>query len=185
MFAFGLPLSRGHAALRGALAAVLGIVFLIWPGITVGVAVALFAIYCFADAISNVVELFRAEESTGHRMLLVLIAVVDVAAGVVAVAYPSITAEALVVVIGVWAIVTGSMELAGAWQLRGAHSGTGWLTVAGLMSIVVGILLIASPGIGAVSLALIFAIYLFAYGATMLVAAAMTPKAHDVGDVFA
>ena len=46
MFSFTEPLSRGHAALRGVLALALGVVFLIWPGITIGTALVLFAVWC-------------------------------------------------------------------------------------------------------------------------------------------
>ena len=70
--------------------------------------------------------------------------------------------------------------------MGGAFTGrSGWLGVAGLLTVVTGIVLIASPGIGAVSLALILGIYLLAYGVTLLVSAAtaagrpnLGPKAH-------
>src|SRR3954471_4752490 len=107
MFAFGPPLSRRHAAIRGAIATVLGIVAIAWPGITIGVAVALFAIYCFSDAITQLSATFGAGRSAGGRAATVLIAVVDIAAAVVALAYPGITAAVLVVVIGLWALVSG------------------------------------------------------------------------------
>lgn len=181
MLAFGLPISRGHAARRGLLAAVLGIACLVWPGITIGVAVALFAIYCFADAITQVVRLFSADDSTSQRALMILLGLLDVAAGVVAIAYPGITAGALVIVIGIWAIIGGSGELAAAWSLRG--SGSGWFTVGGLLSIIAGVLLLAWPGIGAVSLAIVFGAYLLAYGIAMLAAAAVAPSGGEVGAV--
>jgi Short repeat of unknown function (DUF308) len=107
---------------------------LVLPGITIGVAVALFAIYCFADAITQVVKLFRADDTTGQRVVMILLGLVDVAAGVVAIAYPGITAGALVIVIGLWAIIGGSTQLAAAWRIRG--SGSGWFTVAGLLSVI-------------------------------------------------
>jgi uncharacterized membrane protein HdeD (DUF308 family) len=110
---------------------------------------------------------------------------VDVAAGVVAIVYPGITAQALVIVIGVWALVSGSVEIAAAWRLRGTHTGSGWLTVGGVLSLVAGVLLIAWPNIGAVTLALVFGIYLLAYGTTLLAAAAITPKEHNVRDALA
>jgi uncharacterized membrane protein HdeD (DUF308 family) len=181
MFAFGAPTSRGHAALRGLVAAALGIACLVWPGITIGVAVALFAIYCFADAITQVVRLFRADDTAGQRVLMILLGLLDVAAGLVAIAYPGITAGALVIVIGIWAIVGGGAELAAAWSLRG--SGSGWFTVGGLLSIIAGVLLIVWPGIGAVSLAVVFGVYLVAYGITMLVSAAVAPSGSEVGAV--
>jgi uncharacterized membrane protein HdeD (DUF308 family) len=93
--------------------------------------------------------------------------------------YPAITAGALVIVIGVWAILGGTVELAEAWNIRG--SGSGWLTVGGLLSIVAGVLLIALPGLGAVSLAIIFGVYLVVYGITWLFAAATTTRRRGVG----
>src|SRR3954447_8121620 len=57
MFNFNASLSRGQAALRGAVALILGVVFIVWPNITIGTAVVLFAIYCAIDAgvqLSNV-----------------------------------------------------------------------------------------------------------------------------------
>ena len=183
MFTFAQPLSRGHAALRGLLAVVLGILCLAWPGISIGVAVALFTIYCFADAITQLVNLFRADDGVGQRMLMILLALIDVAAGIVAIAYPGITAGALVIVIGVWAIVAGAMQLGGAWQTRGA--GSGWLTFNGILSVIAGVLLVVWPDIGAVTLALVFGIYLLIYGVTLLVSASVTPRGGDVVDAFA
>jgi uncharacterized membrane protein HdeD (DUF308 family) len=181
MLAFGAPISRGHAALRGLLAAILGIACLVWPGVTIGVAVALFAIYCFADAITQVVRLFSADDTVSQRVLMILLGLLDVAAGIVAIAYPGITAGVLVIVIGIWAIVGGGAELAAAWSLRG--SGAGWFTVGGLLSITAGVLLLIWPGIGAVSLAIVFGVYLVVYGITILVAAAIAPSGGEIGAV--
>jgi uncharacterized membrane protein HdeD (DUF308 family) len=70
-------------------------------------------------------------------------------------------------VVGIWAILGGPVELAGAWAGR-----SGWLAVGGLLAVAVGVVLIVWPSIGAVSLALVFGIYLLAYGITLLVSAA-------------
>ena len=99
--------------------------------------------------------MFTIERSVGRDILRLLVAVIDVAAGVVAVVYPGMTAEVLTIVVGFWAIFGGSVELAGAFTGR-----SGWLGVAGLLTVAAGVVLIAAPGIGAVSLALIFGIYL-------------------------
>jgi uncharacterized membrane protein HdeD (DUF308 family) len=181
MFAFG-TISRGHAALRGALAIVLGAICVIWPGVTIGVIVALFAVYCFADAIMELSRLFGSGETAGRRILMLLMAVIDVGAGIAAIAYPGITTGVLVVVVGVWAMVTGGFELAAAWSL--SRSGSGWLALGGVLSVFVGILLVASPGIGAVSLALVFGIYLLAYGGSLVALAIATPEGERV-DAFA
>jgi uncharacterized membrane protein HdeD (DUF308 family) len=175
--AFDAPISRSRAAWRGLLAAGLGLAALVWPGITVGVAVVLFAIYCFADAITRLMSLFQSDRSGAQRVITILAGVLDVAAGTVAVAYPGITAAALVVVIGIWAILGGTAELAGAWS---GMPGAGWLTVGGALSIAAGILLIAWPGIGAFTLAIVFGAYLFAYGFTLLISAGLTLRGAEV-----
>jgi uncharacterized membrane protein HdeD (DUF308 family) len=63
VFAFTPPISRGHAAARGLLALVIGLVFVVWPGITIATAVVLFAVYCIADAITQIVRMFSSGES--------------------------------------------------------------------------------------------------------------------------
>lgn len=159
--------SPGRIATLGVLATAVGVAAIAWPGVTIGVAVALFAIYCFTNAIGQLYAMFAVEKSVGRDILRVVLALVDVAAGIVALVYPGMTAEVLVFIVGFWAIFGGSIELAGAWTGR-----NGWLAVTGLLTVGAGIVLMAWPGIGAVSLALIFGIYLLADGITLLVAAA-------------
>ena len=176
MLNFLKPPSRGHLAFLGMVAAALGIAVIVWPNITVGVAVALFAIYAFVNAIGQLVAMFTVERSVGRDILRLVMAVIDVAAGLVAVVYPGITAEVLAIVVGIWAVFGGSIELAGAWTGR-----SGWLAVGGLLSVAVGVVLIVWPSIGAVSLALVFGIYLLAYGITLLVSAATGTRRSSLG----
>jgi uncharacterized membrane protein HdeD (DUF308 family) len=161
----GASIFRSRARLRGVLAVALGLAALVWPAITVGVAVVLFAIYCFADATTRLANVFEPDRSAAQRVILVLAGLLDVAAGIVALAYPEITAAVLVLVIGIWAILIGGAELASAWSGVG---GAGWLTLGGVTSIAAGVLLIAWPGIGAFTLAIVFGAYLLAYGLTVL-----------------
>jgi uncharacterized membrane protein HdeD (DUF308 family) len=170
------PPSRGHLAFLGVLAAALGVAVIVWPNVTVGVAVALFAIYAFVNAIGQLVAMFTVERSVGRDILRLVMALIDVAAGIVAVVYPGITAEVLAIVVGLWAIFGGSVELAGAWTGR-----SGWLAVGGLLTVAVGVVLIVWPSIGAISLALVFGIYLLAYGITLLVSAATGKRRSSLG----
>ena len=180
MLSFTAPLSRGHAALRGLLALVLGAIFLVWPDITIGTAVVLFAIFCFMDAFIALARLFSSGRSAGDRVLMILRTLIDVAAAVVAIAYPGPTAEVLTIIIGAYVIVLGVIEIAASSTLSKLGSGGGWLVVGGLLSIVAGVVLIVWPDIGAVSLAIVFGAYLAAYGVWMLVSAAMAPSGSTV-----
>jgi uncharacterized membrane protein HdeD (DUF308 family) len=177
MFTFNSSLSRGQAALRGGVALILGIVFVVWPGITIGTAVVLFAVYCIVDAGVQLGNVFGDDESGGQRVLRLLLGLLDIAAAAVAVIYPGPTAGVLVIVIGVWAIVSGFAELYGAFSLS-----SGWLGLTGILSIAAGIVLVAWPDIGAVSLAIVVGVYLAVYGIVLLASAATTQSGERVGD---
>jgi uncharacterized membrane protein HdeD (DUF308 family) len=164
-----LTTSRGETAVRGLLAIVLGAVLMVWPGITIGVVIALFAIFVFADAIVSAVRMFGDGLDTGDRVLLGLRSVIEIGAGIVAIAYPGATASVMTVVIGVYAITLGITELS-------VSRGSGWLAVSGVLSTLTGLALVVWPDIGAVTLALVFGAYLAIAGVTLLVSAVATPS---------
>jgi uncharacterized membrane protein HdeD (DUF308 family) len=175
MLTFDRPMSRGEAAVRGLLAAVLGTVLIVWPGITIGTIVVLFAMYAFTDAFVSVTRLFRAHRTTGERVVLGARATIEVVAGVAAIAYPAITAGAMTVLVGLFAIAVGVNEVAGSSKLsKLGVSGTGWLVTSGLLSVLAGLALVIWPGIGAVTLAIVFGAYLAANGVLLLISAAVT-----------
>jgi uncharacterized membrane protein HdeD (DUF308 family) len=181
MFNFTTSLSRRDAALRGVVAFALGVVFLIWPGVTIGTAVVLFAVFCFVDAGVALTRLFSSGRSAGDRVLQVLRTVVDVGAAVVAIAWPGPTAEVLTAIIGIYVIVLGVLELyASTGSLVKSAGSSGWLIAAGVLSMVVGVLLIVRPDIGAVALAIVFGAYLASYGTILLLSAAAAPKGGTV-----
>ncbi|HVP02100.1 MAG TPA: DUF308 domain-containing protein [Solirubrobacteraceae bacterium] len=177
MFTFTASLSRGQAALRGLAAAIVGFVFIVWPGISIGTAAVLFAVYCIIDAAVQFSNVFDGDESGAQTGLRVLLAVLDIAAAAIAIIWPGPTAGVLVIVIGLWAIFGGFAELWGAFAV-----GSGWLGLTGVLSIAAGVVLVAWPGIGAVSLAIIVGAYLAAYGIILLIEAATTPAGESVGD---
>jgi len=185
MFSISQPLSRSDAALRGGVALVLGVVFLIWPGITIGTALALFAIFCFVDAAVALVRLFSSGQSAGDRVLQILRVVLDVLAAIVVIAWPGPSAQVLAVVIGIYAVIAGVFELmaSGSVSRAAGVQGSGWLVLSGILAIIAGVLLIFWPNVGAVSLAIVFGVYLAAYGTVMLISAASAPKGGTVPDV--
>jgi uncharacterized membrane protein HdeD (DUF308 family) len=135
----------------------------------------LFAIYVFADAVASITRLFSGGRPTGDRVLLGLRAVIELSAGVVAIAYPGATAGVMTVVIGLYAIAVGVNEIAGSSKLsKLGASGTGWLVASGSLSILTGAALVVWPGIGAVTLAIVFGAYLAATGVLLLISAAVS-----------
>ena len=156
---------------RGVLAAAVGIIAIVWPGIALSVVAALFVVAVFASAVDQAMRAFSSGTAgpvVGHLLL----AVVDVAAGVVTLAWPGLTVEALTIWIGVWAVVAGAFEF-GLVFMEGETAGERLLNgFSGLLAVVLGVVLLARPDIGAVSLAQAFGFYSLVLGTWSLVLAA-------------
>ena len=154
---------------RGVLALAVGIIALAWPSVTVLTLVILFAIYAFMDAGLQAARAFSSR-SAGPVFGHLLLALISLAAGVVALAWPGPTAYVLVVIVAAWALAGGLVEVVAGFS-SGETAGTRALfIVSGLVSVAFGILLFARPGVGAVTLALLFGLYSLIYGFSQITA---------------
>jgi uncharacterized membrane protein HdeD (DUF308 family) len=149
--------------LLGVLAIIVGIIAIAWPGVTILALVILFAVYAFIAAALQAMNAFSSR-TAGPVFGHLLLALIDLAAGVIALVWPGPTALVLVLVVGIWAFIGGVFEIFAAFQ-SGETAGTRALfTVAGLVSILFGVLLFAHPNVGAVTLALLFGLFALIYG---------------------
>jgi len=153
---------------RGVLALAVGTMALAWPKVTVLALVILFAVYAFTAAGLEAMRAFSSAKAGpvfGHLLL----GLADLAAGVIALAWPAPTALVLVLIVGAWAVTAGVVEIAAAFQV-GEQAGTRALFIlGGLISVAFGVVLFARPGIGALTLALLFGLFNLTYGAWALV----------------
>jgi len=153
--------------LLGVLAIIVGIIAIAWPGVTILALVILFAVYAFIHAGLQAMRAFSSR-SAGPVIGHLLLALVDLAAGVIALVWPKPTALVLVIVVAAWALVGGFFEIFAAFQ-SGETAGTRALfIIGGLVSILFGILLFARPGVGAVTLALLFGLFALIYGVSQI-----------------
>jgi uncharacterized membrane protein HdeD (DUF308 family) len=153
---------------RGILALAVGVIALAWPTVTVYALVILFAVYAFIAAGLQAVRAFSSR-TAGPVFGHLLLGLADLAAGVIALAWPGPTAMVLVLIVGVWAVVAGVVELAAAFG-AGEPAGTrAMFILGGLATAAFGVVLCARPGIGAVTLALLFGLFNLIAGSWMLV----------------
>jgi uncharacterized membrane protein HdeD (DUF308 family) len=152
---------------RGVLAVIIGIVALAWPGVTILALVILFAVYAFMDAGFQAVRGFssrRAGPVVGHLLL----GLIDVGAGVVALAWPAPTALVLVLVVAFWAVFGGFSEVFAAFG-PGETAGRRALDViTGVVWIAFGVVLFSRPGLGAVTVAILFGLFSLISGSTLI-----------------
>lgn len=154
--------------LRGLLAFLIGAVALAWPGVTVLALVIMFALYAFMAAGLETLRAFggrRAGPVLGHLLL----GLVDIGAGVIALAWPGLTALVLVLLVASWAVISGALEFLSGFR-SGEDAGTrAMFILSGLVSLAFGIVLFARPGMGAITLALLFGLFNLVSASWMLV----------------
>ena len=157
--------------LRGVAAVLFGVLAFAWPGLTAEVLVILFGAYSLVNGFFTLGLAMRAPKGTPGIGTLVLLGVIGVAAGVVTFFYPGITAISLLSVIAAWAILTGILEIAVAIKLRQQLSNEWMLMLSGALSVAFGVLVIAMPNAGALSIIWLIGIYAILFGITMLAVA--------------
>lgn len=154
-------------AIRGVAAILFGIVAILMPGMTLWALVLLFAAYMLVDGIFAIIAGMRAAEHHERWWPLVLEGVLDLAAGIVAVAWPLLTLLVFIYIAAFWAIVTGSALLVAGFRLHHVH-GEWLLLLGGLLSLLWGILVAFWPILGLIAWAWWMGFYALLFGGTMI-----------------
>jgi uncharacterized membrane protein HdeD (DUF308 family) len=121
----------------------------------------------FMDAAVEGMRAFSASKAgpvAGHLLL----ALVDIAAGVVALVWPSPTALALTLLVGIWAVVGGCLEIFAAFASGQGAGHRALLIVTGIVWVAFGAILFSRPDIGAVTLALVFGFFSIFTGVALI-----------------
>jgi uncharacterized membrane protein HdeD (DUF308 family) len=154
---------------EGILAILFGAVAWIWPGLTVVALVALFGAFSIVTGVMSLVAAYAARRVGQSPWLFVFRGVLGIGAGIVVFVWPDISALALLYVIAAWAFLSGISELMAAISLRRTIDNEWFMALAGIASIVFGVLVAIFPGAGAVALVWTIGIYAIFFG-VMLVA---------------
>ena len=155
-------------AIRGVLGVLFGLIAFLLPGITMLSLVILFAAYMLVDGVFAIIAAVRAARQNERWGLLTLEGVVNIATGVIAYLWPGLTLVAFVLLVAVWALITGALMLAAAFRLRADH-GRWWLALGGIASLAYGALLVVAPLIGALVLTWWIGAYAIVFGISLLI----------------
>jgi uncharacterized membrane protein HdeD (DUF308 family) len=154
--------------LRGVLAIAFGVVAFVSPPATIAALVLLFGAWALVDGVFHIAGAVQERARTRSFWLAVLEGVVSIIAGVLALAFPDFAALSLLLIISAWAIVTGVVEVMMAIRLREQITGELWLAIAGILSIVFGVLLFLYPTSGAITIIWIIGAYAIVFGIAMI-----------------
>lgn len=160
--------TRWLVGIRGVLAILFGVLAFIWPGLTAIALVYMFGAYAVFDGALTLAAAVRDRQTKPRWWLGILEGIVSVIAGIVAFVWPAPTAVALVLLIGVWAVITGILEIAAAIRLRNEIRGEGLLALGGLISIILGVILFLNPGAGVLGVTWAIAGYAILFGILLI-----------------
>jgi uncharacterized membrane protein HdeD (DUF308 family) len=138
--------------LRGVCAVLFGVAAFAWPGLTLAVLVIMYGAYALVDGVLAVIAVMTARQPGGFPWGMLLAGLAAIGVGVLTFAMPGLTALALLYLIAVWAILRGVFEVIAAVHLRREIDHEWLLAASGVLSILLGLFLVVSPGAGAIAL---------------------------------
>jgi uncharacterized membrane protein HdeD (DUF308 family) len=145
--------------IRGILAIAFGVLLAAYPGPGLIALVWIFGAYAIADGIGEIISAVEANRVGATWGLHALAAVIGIAAGIIAWSRPGVTATVLLIVIAVWAILTGAMELFLGLESRNARRGRVPLWIAGMLSILLGVAILWRPVAGLLAILVTIAVF--------------------------
>lgn len=158
-------------ALRGLIAVLFGVLAFIWPGATLITLVWLFGAFALVNGILSLILATKTRKGYPKVGSLILGGILGILAGLLAFIMPGITALGLLILIAAWAIVTGVMELIAAVRLRKIITNEWLLILAGIASVLFGIILLLQPAAGALALIWLIAAWALVFGILLIVLA--------------
>ena len=172
-------------ALRGAAAILFGILTFAVPVISLFVLVVMFGVYALMDGVLYLVLAARGARRHERWGWLVVGGIAGIGVGVVTLLWPGVSAWALLMLIGGWAIVTGAASIAAAIRLRKQITGEWLMVLSGVLSIIFGALVVLFPGPGALAVTMWIGAYALVLGIVLVALAfrlrAMRPKRTRTG----
>jgi uncharacterized membrane protein HdeD (DUF308 family) len=142
-----------------------GIATIVWPSITLLALGLLAGIYLLIAAFMEIIDAITGDANS--RALSAILGVIALIAGLICIRRPGESLLAIVVVLGVYLIAEGVIRIILAFGSAGRR---GWGIALGALDVIVGIMIMAWPEIGLVTLAVFFALTMIFRGIFAIVA---------------
>jgi len=169
--------------LGGLILVILGILVLVYPDITLAIAVLLVGILLIIAGVFELIFGFSAEAKAA-KWLFILQGIVSLVLGILIVVYPEITLTIFVYLLAAWAVIWGIFELIATFmvpaEVRQQVYGTGGKMLGiliGLIAIVFGIVLAVYPEATLTTIIYVFGILVIAIGVLVAINSFGTRKA--------
>ena len=158
-------------AVRGAVALVFGLTVLLWHDPVASVLAIAFGVFALVDGLVLGAVAVAGRDVLEQWWVVLAEGVAGVVVGVVAIAWPGIDGLGLLSLLAAWAVITGVFEIEAALRLRRLAGSDAFLLLAGGLSLVVGIALIAVPKDDPLEIVWAIGVFGVVYACILLVAA--------------
>ncbi|HET9778857.1 MAG TPA: HdeD family acid-resistance protein [Propionibacteriaceae bacterium] len=157
------------AIVRGVLAIIFGLIALFAPIATAIVLAIVVGVYAIVNGVFDIIEAIR-HRGSSSMVLRIVLGAISILFGILVLVWPGISLTILVILVGIWAIIIGILQIMASVRHRSVpNSGWVWGIVGGALSILFGILVLVWPGTGLVSIIWIIGIWAIVWGITLVV----------------
>ncbi|MDQ7827318.1 MAG: HdeD family acid-resistance protein [Candidatus Eremiobacteraeota bacterium] len=153
--------------IRGIAALIFGILAFAWPGITVATIILFFGAYVLVDGLFTVVSAFMHREWPRWWAFLIE-GLVGLIVGGIALFSPVSALVAVSIIVAAWAFITGVFEIVASFSLPGGFPGKWGLLAGGILSVLFGCIVVASPAAFAVMISWFIGAYAVIFGAVLI-----------------
>lgn len=148
----------------GALSALAGVIVLIKPSNSLATLAVIAGLFVLFDGIVELVS--SLSRYTEHRGLTALLGILNLIVGILLIRHPIAGVTAVALLIGIWLVVAGALRMVLAFEVQDGRRG--WHLVVAVVEVIAGIVIVASPGIGFATLAVLVGFAFIVNGASML-----------------
>jgi uncharacterized membrane protein HdeD (DUF308 family) len=164
-----VPLLQGVAAL------VIGLMLFTRPGATLVALTIFLGAYWLVGGFLDIVGAFSRRDSDRHWALALASGILGVVVGALLLGQPILgaiaTSVAMVSLLAVGAILSGIFDIAWAVRVRNEIQGEGWIILLGVLSVLLGLVMLASPLLSIAALAQFAALLAIIGGIALIVTA--------------
>ncbi|MFM9108919.1 MAG: HdeD family acid-resistance protein [Chloroflexota bacterium] len=155
--------------IRGVLAIILGVLALTRPGATLASLAFVIGVYFLIDGVVSLFHGFGKQPEGQSRWGLIIWGIIAILAGLSLIANPFAGALSLALVVGIWAILFGALEIFTGIKFRDEMSGEFWLILGGIAAVLFGILIWSNILQGALAVAALVGIWALVSGIVLVI----------------
>ncbi|MEQ8323720.1 MAG: DUF308 domain-containing protein [Vicingaceae bacterium] len=136
---------RTFLLIKGLLLALLGLIFVVWPGKVASIIAFYVGILMLFGGIVSFFYTYRLSKISGFKFWSYLVPFTAIAGGFIFLIWPEQTLSLFALVIGAWVLLEGLQQLRLSGENRYGRRPGGWMIIMGLLSLMIGIFILTRP----------------------------------------